>query len=178
MAALASLTDLELVAGFTPDAARATRLLEMASAAVRRYTGRSFEYVADDEVVVRTNADCRLRLPNGPVSALTAINGPVGDDATDLEDVDLLTVDALGFVSGTFTCGGYTVTYTHGYDPIPDDVIDVVCQIAAHRLAGPSSGLASESLGDWSASYRDTAEVDILRPLDPYRVNVGRIVVL
>lgn len=183
MAALASLTDLELVAGFEPDAARGTRLLEMASAAVRRYIGRSFDYVEDDVVVVRTNADCRLRLPNGPVSALTAINGPVGGDAVDLEDVDLLNVDALGFVSGTFTCGDYTVTYTHGYDPIPDDVVAVVCDLALARLSGGTPGMTSESLGDYSASWDGAggsweSERAIMSRLDNYRVTVGRIPVL
>lgn len=185
MASLASLTDLELVAGFEPDPARATRLLEMASAAVRRYCGRSFDYVEDDEVVVRTNADCRLRLPNGPVTALTAINGPIGDDATDL-DIDDLTVDALGFVSGTFTCGSYTVTDTHGYDPIPDDVAMVVAMVAARQLSN-SLGYRSENLGDYAVVHAIPATGVPLglslspterETLAPYRVDVGRIVVL
>lgn len=46
------------------------------------------------------------------------------------------------------------VTYTHGYDPIPADVIGVVCDLAAAALDTPpeQSGVQSETLGPFSMS--------------------------
>ena len=181
MAALASLEDYAIVAGTDvptgDDATRITRLIELASAAVERYCGRAFEEVADDEVAITVTTGA-LRLPNGPVSTLTSVT--LDDEEVDLDGV---TVNALGYVSGSWACGTYEVVYTHGFDPIPDDVIDVVCSLVWARVNAGTPGVSQESLGDWSASYgADVASAEAqqatLARLDPYRVSVGRIVAL
>lgn len=150
MAALATLDDLEAVGGPVSDPAAAERLLEMASAAVRRWCRRTFDYVEDDEVTVYAR-DGALWLPNGPVAEVSTLVNPDG-----------ATVAAAGYElvgsevrrnCGWWAPGAYTVTFTHGYQPIPDDVTLAVCLVVNDFTAGPGGPIASESIGEASFSY-------------------------
>lgn len=185
MAALATLQDYAYVAGVDlptgDDATRITRLIEMASAAVERWCGRSFTLVEDDEITVQVTSGS-LRLPNGPVTTLTSVLTSDGEEV----DLDGVSVDSLGFVSGSWSCGAYTVTYSHGFDPIPDDVSAVVANMVHRYLSNPS-GVRSENLGDYAVvnaipatgiaigMFLSPVEQDAL---SAYRVSVGRILAL
>lgn len=180
--ALATTDDLREVLGYQPDdLQRAARLLRMASATVRRYCGRDFSLVEDDEADVEVTTGA-LRLPNPPIVSVDSIIDPEGDEV----DPDAYTASRGGGVDLAFglrwTSGIYTVTYTHGFDPIPDDVVEVVCSLVELRLSG-STTYSRESLGDWSADYRESpltgdAQAPVLARLDHYRQLVGRIVTL
>lgn len=150
MAALATLDDLAAVTqGPVADPQTAERLLGMASAAVRRWCRRTFDYVEDHEVTVYAR-DGRLTLPNGPVEAVASLVNPDG-----------VSVAAAGYdLAGTevtrcgwWSPGAYTVTYTHGYDPIPEDVALAVCLVVNDFITGPGGPITAEAIGEASYSY-------------------------
>lgn len=156
MAALATVDDLEVIAGPQSNATRANRLLEMSSAVVERWCRRKFARVTDDTRTVEVTNGV-LRLPDGPVVSVTSITGPTPSVATYASSGYSVRPDGtlwrtyttgLGWMNGT-----YSVVYTHGYSPIPDDVIVAVCQIAERVLTGPGGGLRSEAIGEASFGY-------------------------
>lgn len=82
---------------------------------------------------------------------------------------------------GPFGYGGFArVTYSHGYDPIPDDVRVVVADMAARRYTAGVGGavVASETIGSYSYTTRSpdgeygmpSADVAVLKR---YRPNGG-----
>jgi hypothetical protein len=151
-------------------------LLADVSAAVRAYTGQ--------EITAGTSSDIRLkvqgttvRLPQRPV---TAVDG-----------VDSVTGDTLGFtwyagdhleLDSVPTVGWVDVTYDHGYDDVPPDLIAVVCNIAMRAFGTPAeqTGLQSESIGTYSYTVGGAAAAGALglladekKILDNYRRTIG-----
>lgn len=140
------------------------RALVGATAAIKNYTKQEIERVEDDEITLDVQPHrTRLFLPELPVIEVSAV----------VEDEDELTVTddwKLGQHGILHRAGGrcwaagvqiVTVTYTHGYANIPDDIVDV-CTRAAARVyqAGLKAaeaegvpGVASKSLGDFSVSF-------------------------
>lgn len=187
MPALATVVDLQHVTGTTVDATRAGRLLELASAAAERYAGRRFARVVNDPVTVLVGSVGWLTLPNGPIVSVASIVNPTGTTVAaagyTLSGVKVLRTS--GGQSGynlLWDAGRYTVTYTHGYSPIPDDVILAVCQMAArHLLAGGTAGLTQSTKGPFSESYRDDVGAGLFLSgedeslLAPYRRSVGSV---
>lgn len=165
MAALASVTDVEDVAGAVPasDHDRIDNLILKVSALVRRYTGQTFDLVEDDEVIVYPR-DGIARLPQQPVVSITSIE---------------VSGAALVTTSYTFTENGYitpvippawanwvdgcvewqwppnpmTVTYTHGFAETPLDVALVVAERVADVYRFGADSVSSESIDGYSASY-------------------------
>lgn len=177
---LATIADLEVVLGSEiadgADTDRAERLIEMASATVEDWCGRAFTKVTDDVISVKVGRNGLLRLPNGPVASVGSVVSVDGDTV----DADAYTLrgDIIYRTCGSWWPGLWTVTYTHGYDPIPDSVIKAVCKLVALDMSGASIGYQSESLGDWSGTVRANAEQEILASLRGYRRLAGRIEVL
>lgn len=155
MANLASVADAERL-GYTlpPDLAEA--LLARASARLRRAAGQQ---ISRTETTIRLRADSRglVRLPAPPVVEVAAVVAAVEDGGAEL---DGWVWDGRDRVCGL--TGDVVVTYTHGLDPIPDELLDLVCQVAA-RLAqepdsgGMAAGVRSESIDDYSVTYAQEA---------------------
>jgi hypothetical protein len=155
LAPLATLDDIPGVGALSPeDAAAATAGLASASRAVRAWTRQQF---------VRTQQTTRLRardrsiiLPQRPVisvDALAAIiwGNPVSIPTVGLWDgLDRINLAGYGMVLnlpeavyeaaalGPLVCD---VTYTSGYDEVPEDVVDVVVGLATRSAALPASGV-------------------------------------
>jgi hypothetical protein len=173
MAALATVDDLNAVTELNEPPARSERLLSMASAVVERWCKRTFHRVVDDAVTVLVGTDGIMELP-APAESVSSITS--GGE----------TVAPVGYVAdhyrvnrtfGRWAAGAYTVTYTHGYDPIPEDVVLAVCQIVARHLTNPE-GYQSVSIGEASTVYAIPATGYVLgltlSPIDkqllaPYR---------
>ena len=162
MAALATIQDLEATLGRVlvgdPDrVTRVERVLEMASAVVRTYTGQFFELVTDEDVVLFANSEGWYRLPERPVVDVTAI---ADQDAVDLAST--YAFDGEGWLRYSpmlpqapkpmWTFTSVAVTYSHGYVEIPADVVMVVCSMAGRTVSNPS-GIRSEMVGDYSVTY-------------------------
>jgi hypothetical protein len=156
---LASVDDLAAVLGEDCIAAndpRALAALNGASALARMIARQTISAVADDVVELST-AGPELWLPERPVTDVAEI------DVTDCFVADPVLApgsycwSSNGRVQGPFSYNGRVlVTYSHGYNPVPDDVRFAVADIAARRYGGGVSGglLQSESIGSYSYSYR------------------------
>lgn len=193
MADLATVADLEARLERDLDGTEITRaeaLLKGASARVRSYTGQQFDLVADDEQRIRVKSG-KVRLPQRPVTAVSSIADMSGNDvAFTWHAGDLVHLDALGVIP-RFDLEPYRsppawvdVTYSHGYTTIPDDVVEVVCQMALRAFGTPAetSGISRESIDDYSYSVGAAAASGALgmlsderAALDVYRRRGGTI---
>jgi len=192
--AFATEADLEAYTGASIDTARATILLDTATAAIQAYTNQTITS-GSTTAVLPGNLSERLVLPERPVTAITLVK--IGDTTLTVDTdyvwdgahtlyrgtkVDgVLSVNGPDYlVNGWGDWGGpgaqVTVTYSHGFMTIPGDVKGVCLALAARSLASPD-GVNSESVGSYSVSYsRSGGAVSLLaeeqRLLDSYRVKV------
>jgi hypothetical protein len=151
------LSDAELV--------RIASLLADASAAVRARAGQVFTVVEDDEVTL-TRTGGRLILPQRPVTEVASVEDPSGNTVLhnwttgdDWVDVAANVPDSFAWVPWRGGIQRYTVTYTHGYVEIPDDIVGVVCQIAARALGRPAdqAGITQENIDGYGYSIGSAA---------------------
>lgn len=171
MAALASAEELEARLGrdlTAAESARAEALLDDASAMVRGYTRQTFDLVEDDVMVLRAQGG-EIRLPQRPVTSVTAVVAVGGNDLlpdvpiTDWvwDGLDLLRVGGGACVINLPEVwwadedgypGTYRVTYSHGYETVPADVVRIVCGMVLRTLTAPTmaGGVTSESVGPYS----------------------------
>lgn len=138
---------------------RLIALIQDASAAVRSEAGG--QRISRATSTIRATVMCgRLALPQYPVVSITSATQYVGGDPISYVWDGLNTLVLYGGSIDRFDLdGGYStvadVTYVHGYDPVPDDIIAVVSQMAgrAYGLPANDSGVTQESLGAYSVSY-------------------------
>jgi hypothetical protein len=162
---LATYADLVNRLGCVIDQNRAEALLRDASAAVRRAAGgQIISRVLNDTALIRP-CGTSLWLPQYPVLAVDSI---VDSDATAVEFTWELGQDVAVFSTAhghsferdfLFPPSPLTVVYDHGYEPVPDDIIAVVCQVAgrAYGTNPQTTGLTQESLGAYSYSIGSAA---------------------
>lgn len=146
---------------------RALALLTDASARVRRVSGQTISLAT---TTARFTPVWHVRkfgilLPQWPIVTVDTV---IGDD---LADVDVTWVSGTNFIE---TWVPVTVTYTHGYDPVPDDIVAVVCQVAgrAFGMKPEAAGITSESLGAYSYSTGGAAAAGPLGMLKDERETV------
>lgn len=139
------------------------RAVSEASAAIRNYCRQYIELVEDDEYTFDVRpARWNLLLPELPVVEVSDV---VEDDEGLVveDDYELGAHGQVWRVGRRWAAGNQivTVTYTHGYETIPDDIIVVATRAAARayqaglRAADSDGvpGIASKALGDFSVSY-------------------------
>lgn len=159
---LATVADLE-ARGLTVDASETGVVdvsLRVASTAVREAAGVPISRTTST-VTVEGVPGQRLSLPGAPVVAVDQVLVD-GQEVTDWR----LTSGRLWRACGWSRCepSEVTVTYTHGLEGVPDDIVDLVCRmtaaaLVAYRSTADGTGMAAgrevtqERLGDWSASY-------------------------
>ncbi|MFI6813766.1 hypothetical protein ACIBG7_15200 [Nonomuraea sp. NPDC050328] len=172
---LATVADLNTHLQTTLPTAQAELAIRRASARVRKYTRQVLTLVVGDTVDVE-GGDRVLRVPQRPLVVdgdhpLTVIE--LGDfgaiDLTLAEDVDYTRLGnelTRGHPShwGTRTMGWpysrvrgvwaprVRLTYSHGYAEIPDDIVDVVLDLASVNVTNVA-GLRSESIDDYQVTY-------------------------
>lgn len=173
--ALATIKDVELFTGPVgdDDVARVTRWLDMASAAVRRYTGQTLSLVEDDAVTFPSTGTTVVVLGQRPVRSISDVWiqewGPerrefVSTTRSGWADPDLgrFTWDSWGRLTRLdgLTWGRkfdpVEVTYTHGYDPVPADIVGLIAsKVASFRsgLEANPEGLKSLQVGAMSQSF-------------------------
>lgn len=170
MAQFCTVADLEAFLQLTIPAsltASATRAIEEASAAIANYCRQQLEEVEDDELTFDVAAGCnRLFLPELPVTAVVSVEED-GETLAEDDDYKLGQHGILYRVGQNWYPGvqTVTVTYTHGYATLPQDVIDVATRAAARAYqAGLRAsslegvpGVQAESLGDHSVTYNPEA---------------------
>lgn len=187
MEPLATIDALEARGITVDDADRADNALADISALVRAYTGQTFTLVTDDLTRIRTR-NGEVRLPQRPVVDVTAVatvDGSTVDYVWDAGEVVFLS--GFGVSLNSFEVEPFRnratwldVTYSHGYATTPDDILAVVCGLAAKALAREPTGadVTQESAGPFSRSF-STSSMALGVPersiLDRYRRPIGLI---
>ena len=136
------------------DSNRALQLLDAATGLIKREARQHIEQVVDDVIVLPPTGTNTLLLPELPVTAVTSVV------------VDGLTLSAVNDYTVLFDSGvvrlrqprwrrwlhDTTVTYTHGYATVPDDLVGLCVEMSARAWVNPR-GVASEQIGTYSARY-------------------------
>lgn len=139
------------------------RVLMAAGQSVRSYCGWHIAPEVTETVTVEGSGVALLL----PTLRLTGVMSIVRDDVT----IDLTNVKwkPNGIVTGyAFGGGDYEVTFTHGYDETPEDVAQVVADIASDSIDGLRR-VKSWTKGPFSTSYDTAADPD-RAVLDRYRL--------
>lgn len=151
------------------EATRADTLLTLASGLIQQETKQTIALVDDDELVVRSVYDERFSLPQRPVVSIASVTltPQQGDPITIGPDTYYLDRDELvrasfpihyqqffadwtrGWLGPLWTL---TVTYTHGFDPVPELVAAICMEMVVRVWFNPGS-VARESVGNVSVVY-------------------------
>lgn len=139
--------------------------VDMASAEVRAYTDQ-FLSQQTETISLRplSGVSGQIVLPQYPVTAVPAITVE-GQALT--ENIDYAWSDrgvvtfrgsvCIGWVTGLPPL--VTITYTHGYNPLPADIAEIVLGSAKRYIDAPSDQVVeSETLGSWSVKYSTVAD--------------------
>lgn len=143
--------------GYTLPAGREDELLERASVRLRRAAGQQ---ISETTSTVRLRVDGGVAtLPGPPVSAVTTVAKLTEDGGTTLTGWRW---DGYDRVTCIPWCYDVNVTYVHGFNPVPDELKELVCSVAVRLGSAPSSGgmeagIRSESIDDYSVTYATEA---------------------
>jgi hypothetical protein len=199
---LATADDLQTAMQRTVDSAQAALALRRASARVRRHMRQTVTFVQGDTVILN-GGDRVLRLPERPLVVDDA-NPLTVVELADLGGVQIDCLEQRDYVrSGDELTRGYPwyapgrlmgwprrnlgvwaprvqITYSHGYTELPDDIMDVVLDLAAMNLTNPQN-LRSESIDDYSRTFASETiggmalTDDHKETLQPYMQNLGSL---
>lgn len=178
----------------TEEAAKVDALILDASSSVIAYSGQTFAVHETSALLpIRNRA---VKLPLGPVTAVSSAVDQfgntvpfiwiTGDTTLTLASSTWINAFELNILPWT-RIAKVRVTYTHGWYPIPDDVIGVVCQIVGRALGSPSTeaGMTSETIAGYSYQQGAAAGAgpfgmlpDEKRILDRYRTLAGPVLML
>lgn len=171
---------------------QAQALLDQASSIVRAYVRQDITRATTTDTFTMRRADPLLHRCGGVV---TLPQRPVVD-ITEVKVDDVVTADWWQDGSDILVRGWtwdrppaahrapqVTVTYTHGWDPVPGEIQAIVMQ-AANRVIVNPSGIRSETVGGESVTYLIPAVGEYLgvllskteqRVLDRYRRTAGSV---
>lgn len=181
----ASLADYEKAfPGSVPDDSAVLTQLAVALAAacddITKHCGQTFELVEGDVIVVHGTGSQLLLLPELPVVAVNAVT--IDDGLTTETEVTDFRIDpqtGVLYRPCCWPCGfaNVTVDYDHGYDPVPQGLIDIAVHLARDKVAAGPSHLRGETIAGYSYSQDGAPSVesyaDVLEPYKQKRVSVG-----
>lgn len=157
---LATTADLS-ARGITEPSGSLAKALDVASAAVRDAAGATIS-AETSTVVVNAGWGNLLSLP-GPVTAVSAVL--VDGYSINSAEYEVLP-NGVWRRCGWAVCGRpvpVTVSYTHGLATVPEDIVDLTCNLAKAWLdhiasgGGSTAGLKSVRLDDAAEVYSDEA---------------------
>lgn len=158
--------------GAWPDA-DVSAALSYASSAVESYCERDFSYRVNDVVLVDPFPVQRsAQLPNPPVQSISKVEANMRDNtgSTSWQELtnwawttDGLLYDTSGLPGVNVAAvpswpslpRGLRVTYTHGFQTIPQPLVDAVIKAAGSYLANPF-GMTQRKAGDVESSFAVT----------------------
>lgn len=176
------------------ETAKIDSLLLDVSSAIRGYTHQTFtEDTTTALLPIRNRA---VRLMQVPVTAITSVEDGrgnalpyewlTGDERICLYSSGYVNEFELNILPGT-RIGKASVTYTHGYETIPDPIIGLCCHLALRALGVPStqSGIMQETITNYSYQIGTAAAsgpfgllASEKELLDSYRRLAGPVVML
>jgi hypothetical protein len=142
------------------------RKINQATQMIERATGVRFaETTYTNEEYDATGVD-QLVLKQRPITTFTSFDGrdtALNENDWTTIDTELYFVDtAAGVIDLLFRAVGrwnrYRVTYTAGFDPIPQDISEAAATLASYYVDNPTSGAAvkSKQEGQRRIEYYDT----------------------
>ncbi|NUS29813.1 MAG: hypothetical protein HOV92_37120 [Streptomyces sp.] len=142
--------------GYDLPTGSAVALLNRASVRIRRAAGQP---ITPSTVTVQLAVDSdRLELPAPPVIEIQTVATVASDGTT-----STLTGwwwDGEQLCLPDCTASRVQVTYQRGWDPVPDGVVELACQVA-NRLAnspvGMEAGVRQRTIDDFSETYASEA---------------------
>lgn len=155
--AFATLSEFEAHLGQTvPDdkVAQALQVLANATAAIRGRTGQTISRVIGDVATLDPRGACVLFLPQKPVEVVSAVTVDgtalvVADDVHWYSDGRLAREPEASW--GTKR-QSVAVTYTHGFDPVPQRIKEICLAHAAREYENPVA-VSDESLGPLARTF-------------------------
>lgn len=172
--------ELDLRQDLTGQADLAQRLLDKVTALVQGRARQTIAAVAADTVTLVGRGDPYILLPQVPVTDVTAVTV----DGTALTSnswrwyrdgrLYVSTASSANVAPGWTADVQVQVTYDHGYDPVPDELRELVLDIAGRLWRQPDTGLAALTLGDYSVTYSRATDSGVFLPdevalVDRYR---------
>jgi len=139
----------------TVDPAKLTQLLDDASSLVRQVANLTISLVEDDVVTLDDEdvAGCLLFLPELPVVSVASV---VSDGTTlQASTYKVRKWGAIELRHGWWPCDAdIVVTYTHGWDPVPDWIVSLVCS-TVQRAVRPAAinGVQGVTAGSQNVQY-------------------------
>jgi hypothetical protein len=141
------------------------KLLAALRAATRRFrgaVGHDVDLVTDDVATLDGNGRESLLLPVWPTTAVTSV---VLDEVALVEGTDFSWSDAgmlrrLNYYLWPNRLRCLVVTYSHGWDPIPEDIQEAVIDQARTMFTVPA-GVQSKAVGGQSVTFGSTAAVGV-----------------
>lgn len=173
MTAFATHDDLAARLGITlttDEQTRADTLLALASGLIQQESRQKIELVTDDEYVIRSSYDDRIRLPQRPVVSVSSvvlqlIGGSVSftvpSNTYYIDNDELVRTSfplavqyafaqyARGWLGPLFQA---TITYTHGFAVIPE-LVKAICMEMVVRVWVNPGTVAREQIGDTMTVY-------------------------
>jgi hypothetical protein len=144
------------------DEARVQGLLDAASAAFQGATEQTIERARTTELVMLDSYAQALLLDQAPVyeadpDDLLVVTDPHGDVVPrDHYEVLAKSATLKHCDCRPWSPGCYSVTYSHGFDPVPPDVQVLIAAAVSRVERNPAGDLiAQQSAGSWSVTYRD-----------------------
>lgn len=175
------LADPDRLAAWLPVPADNPKLLEALRAASSRFVGavhHPVRLVTGDAITLYGDCTDRLLLPAAPVQTVTSVTV---DGTVLTEHVDFRVRRDAGILR-RYGCAIWDdwaevdVVYGHGYDPIPDDIQDVVIE-QARTIYRLQPGVQSIQAGGESITYGAQAAVGVTTQwttaVESYRLNRG-----
>jgi hypothetical protein len=175
------LADPEELAAWLPVGADDPKLLAALNAASRRFRGavrHPVSLVAGETVVLDGNGTSSLLLPAAPVTAVSEVevDGEVLVDGTDYSwsaDGYLRRLSCLVWPD-SLRC--ITITYSHGYAEIPEDIQEVVID-QARALYAILPGVQQQTVGAQSVTFGVQAATGVTAQwsaaVERYQLNRG-----
>ena len=164
LAPLATPDDLAARGLDVSDTALVDTMLAVASASVRAAAGSPIAQTTSTVKLSGGSGDRYLRLPGPPIRSVELVLV----DGIEVTDWRLQGDRLWRAVGWGDECSGpvdVDVTYTHGLPEVPEDVVDLVCSLAAAGMAaatggdyGLRAGIVAERIGDYSVTYAQGAE--------------------
>lgn len=122
--------------------------LRTASARARNFTGQHISTKLQTVIAGGT----RIKLPGRPVRSVTSVTDPRGNPLTHrLQPGGVLLMDWLPSFGDVAT-----ITYTSGWDVVPDRIVEIICTIAARiEEVSPalSGGLQQATVGSETQGF-------------------------
>jgi hypothetical protein len=174
---LADPEDLAIWLGVPASDAKLLQALAAASSRFRGAVRHYVSFVADDTLVLDGNGKESLLLPAAPVTAVTSLtlDGTVLAYRTDYDwSADGFLRRVGGCWPDRLRCIG--IVFSHGYEPIPDDVSEVVVDQARAQYA-VRPGLTSMTVGGQSVAFGAQASIGVTAQwtsvVEKYQLNRG-----